>query len=198
MYMGPYSEGGEFSSKGIHGPERFLNHVFRLLDMVDQGGSEPRALAQARHRCIRDVSSRTPELKYNTAIAAMMSFVKVLQEHRGPVPKEALETLALLLAPYCPHAAEEIWERLGLPYSVHQQRWPEADQSLLTKDQVVVVISVNGKKRDQLLVEPGSSAEELRRLALNSPRIEQWLDGRVPTRVVVVPDRQVNLVVQGA
>jgi len=198
LYMGPYSEGGEFSSKGIHGPERFLNHVFRLIERVEPEGRESRALAQARHRCIRDVSSRTPELKYNTAIAAMMSFVKLLQEHPGPVPKEALETLALLLAPYCPHAAEEIWERLGLPYSVHQQRWPEADPSLLTEDQVVVVISVNGKKRDQLLVEPGAPEDELRRLALSSPRIEHWLDGRVPTRVVVVPDRQVNLVVPGA
>ncbi|MGH7609331.1 MAG: class I tRNA ligase family protein [Candidatus Dormibacteria bacterium] len=106
-----------------------------------------------------------------------------------------METLALLLAPYCPHVAEEIWERLGGPYSVHQQGWPQADPKLLgPEDTVVVVIAVNGRKRHQLEVKSGTSAEELETLALESARVQQFLQGRSPTRVVVVPDRQVNLV----
>ncbi|NNM97439.1 MAG: leucine--tRNA ligase [Candidatus Dormibacteraeota bacterium] len=200
MYMGPFSEGGEFRATGINGPQRFLLQIFRLLARMEgegQAEAEPRVLAQARHRCIQQVTTDTPELKFNTAIAAMMSFVKRLKEHQGPVPRPALETLALLLAPYCPHAAEEIWERLGNPYSVHQQPWPKADPAMLVRDQVAVVISINGKKRDQLMALPGTSPNELQELALGSPRIQQWLAGRRPSRVVVVPDRQVNLVVAG-
>ena len=198
LAMGPFSEGGDFRDTGINGPQRFLNHVFRLLAQVEAPGTaevEPLELARARNRCIRDVTRDTPELKYNTAIAAMMTFVKHLQAAAPPVPRPAMETLALLLAPFCPHAAEEIWERLGNPYSVHQQPWPTVDQNMLTRDQVVVVISINGRKRDQMDVPPGLSEDELRRRALGSKRIQELLDGSTPTKVFVVPDRQVNLVV---
>lgn len=198
MSMGPFAEGGDFRESGVNGPQRFLTHVFRLLERLIADGpaaEEPLELARARHRCIRDVTRDTPELKYNTAIAAMMTYVKVLQGTASPVPSQAMETLALLLAPYCPHAAEELWERLGRKYSVHQQPWPTVDPAMLTQDHVVVVISINGKKRDQLQVTPGLSKEELIRRALVSDRIQQFLSGRQPSRIFVVPDRQVNLVV---
>ena len=195
LAMGPFSEGGDFRDSGINGPHRFLNHVFRLLSQVgDAGSSEPLELARARHRCIRDVTRDTPELKYNTAIAAMMTFVKHLQAAAPPVPRPAMETLALLLAPFCPHAAEEIWERLGNRYSVHQQPWPSLDESMLAQDQVVVVISINGKKRDQIEVPPGLAEAELERRALASERIQKLVGGVAPDKVFVVPDRQVNLV----
>ena len=197
LSMGPFSEGGDFRDTGINGPQRFLNHVFRLLAQMEANGSperEPLALARARHRCIRDVTRDTPELKYNTAIAAMMTFVKHLQAAAPPVPRPAMETLALLLAPFCPHAAEEIWERLGNHYSVHQQPWPTLDESMLAQDQVVVVISINGKKRDQMEVPPGLSNAELERMALRSERVQKLLGGALPQKVFVVPDRQVNLV----
>ncbi|MDA8373153.1 MAG: class I tRNA ligase family protein, partial [Actinomycetota bacterium] len=197
LSMGPFSEGGDFRDTGINGPQRFLNHVFRLLAQMEADGSperEPLALARARHRCIRDVTRDTPELKYNTAIAAMMTFVKHLQAAAPPVPRPAMETLALLLAPFCPHAAEEIWERLGNHYSVHQQPWPTLDESMLAQDQVVVVISINGKKRDQMEVPPGLSNAELERMALRSERVQKLLGGALPQKVFVVPDRQVNLV----
>jgi leucyl-tRNA synthetase len=198
LYLGPYQESGNFIDTGINGPYRFLNQVLRLLDRVTEAGedsSEPRELARARHRCIRQVTIDTPELKYNTAIAAMMIFVKQLRGHEGPVPRVALETLALLLAPYCPHLGEELWERLGGAYSVHQQPWPAAEESLITNEQAVVVICINGKKRDQITVPAGTEADELERQALALPRIRQWLDGSTVKRVFVVPDRQVNLVV---
>jgi leucyl-tRNA synthetase len=198
LYLGPYQESGSFIDTGINGPHRFLTQVVRLLDHLDQPGAdnpEPKELSRARHRCIRQVTVDTPELKFNTAIAAMMIFVKRLREHEGPIPRVSMETLALLLAPYCPHIAEEIWERLGNEYSVHQQGWPTADESLLAEDQVVVVVCINGKKRDQMTVAAGEDSSELERQALALPRIRQWLAGKSVQRVVVVPDRQVNLVI---
>ncbi len=196
LSMGPFAEGGDFRETGVNGPQRFLVHIFTLLErFLEEGSSqEPVALARLRHRCIRDVTRDTPELKYNTAIAAMMTFVKQLQATPSPLPRAALETLALLLAPFCPHAAEEIWARLGNPYSVHQQPWPEIDPQMLVQDQVVVVISINGKKRDQMSVAPGLPSSELQSRALASGRIQHLLEGRTPSKVFVVPDRQVNLV----
>ena len=196
LSMGPFAEGGDFRETGVNGPQRFLVHIFTLLErFLEEGSSqEPVALARLRHRCIRDVTRDTPELKYNTSIAAMMTFVKQLQATPSPLPRAALETLALLLAPFCPHAAEEIWARLGNPYSVHQQPWPEIDPQMLVQDQVVVVISINGKKRDQMSVAPGLPSSELQSRALASGRIQHLLEGRTPSKVFVVPDRQVNLV----
>ncbi|HUY09295.1 MAG TPA: leucine--tRNA ligase [Candidatus Dormibacteraeota bacterium] len=197
LSLGPYHETLNFVDTGINGPFRFLSQLLRLLDRVEPGAEaemEPTAMARARHRCIHQVTLDTPERKYNTAIAAMMIFVNRLKEHDGKVPRVAMETLALLLAPYCPHLAEEIWERLGRKYSVHQQPWPVADLSLIVDEQVVVVVCINGKKRDQLVVVAGTGAGDLERAALELPRIQQWLDGRAPERVIVVPDRQVNLV----
>ncbi|MGH7758353.1 MAG: leucine--tRNA ligase [Candidatus Dormibacteria bacterium] len=196
LYMGPYSDTLTFVDSGINGPYRFLVQVMRLLERRGEpGGAEPEELARARHRCIRQVAQDTPQRKYNTAIAALMIFAKRLREHPGPVPEVALTTLALLLAPYCPHLAEELWERLGRPYSVHQQAWPEADEELAQEEQVVVVVCINGKKRDQLSVPRGTDAASLELRALELPKIRGWLDGHSPTRIVVVPDRQVNLVV---
>ncbi|HUY61957.1 MAG TPA: leucine--tRNA ligase [Candidatus Dormibacteraeota bacterium] len=196
MFMGPYEQGGDFRDRSINGPVRFLQQCFGLLDRLAPPGSpEPPALARLRHRCIRQVTEDTPQLKYNTAIAAMMTFVKALREQAGPVPAEALRTLAQLLAPYAPHAAEELWERLGGPYSVHQKLWPTYDPGMLQATTVTVIVAVNGRKRDQLLVPPDTAPAELERLALAQPRLQRWLDGRAPTRVVVIPGRQVNVVV---
>ena len=196
MAMGPFSEGGDFRDTGINGPYRFLVQVFRLAERV-AAVSEPADLAAARHRCIQKVTEDTPQLKYNTAIAELMKYAKRLRDLEGPVPKVALTTLALLLAPYCPHAAEELWERLGMTFSVHQQPWPKADPELLREDHVVVVVSVDGRKRDQMTVPRGTSREELERLAFSSARVNAFLDGRSVGRVVVVQDKQVNLVLAG-
>ena len=197
LYLGPYAETLNFVDSGINGPFRFLTQLLRLLDRVEPGAPETAALARARHRCIHRVTVDTPERKYNTAIAAMMSFVKRLREHDGPLPHVAMETLALLLAPYCPHLAEEIWERLGRKYSVHQQPWPATDRALIVDEQVVVVVCINGKKRDQLVVAAGTDPATLEREALSLPRIQKWLAGKAPERIFVVPDRQVNLVLPG-
>ena len=167
--------------------------VFRLAERVGEV-TEPAELAVVRNRCIQKVSEDTPQLKYNTAIAELMKYAKRLRDHEGPIPRVSLETLALLLSPYCPHAAEELWERLGGTYSVHQKPWPTADPELLREDEVVVVVSVDGKKRDQVTVPRGTSGEELERLALSSARVTNFLNGRRVDRVVVVPDKQVNLV----
>ncbi len=197
MFMGPFDEGGDFRDQSINGPSRFLALCLRLQRRV-AAVPEPPELARARHACIQKVTLDTPQLKYNTAIAALMTYAKVLRDHPGPLPRASLDTLAQLLAPYAPHTAEELWSRLGGPYSVHRQPWPTFDPALLIDEQATVIVAIDGRRRDQLEVPAGTSAAELERLALALPRVVAHLAGRRPVRVVVVPDRQVNLVLPGA
>ena len=107
---------------------------------------------------------------------------------------QAVETLLLLLAPAAPHVTEELWERRGMEYSIHQQVWPVADPALAAEDMVELPVQVDGKLRDRLRVAPDTSAEEIERLALASERVQAYLKGQPPVRVVQIPGRLVNVV----
>jgi len=100
-----------------------------------------------------------------------------------------------MLAPVCPHIAEELWERLGKPYSVHTQAWPQADEEAAKEDMLTLIVQVNGKLRDRILVDPGISDEDAKKLALASEAAQQSLEGRPIRKVIVVPERLVNIVV---
>jgi leucyl-tRNA synthetase len=112
-----------------------------------------------------------------------------------PEWREAIETLVLLMAPSTPYVAEELWERLGMPYSVHQQAWPTYDTALTRADEVEVVIQVNGKVRDRLLLPVDLPEAEARARALSQPKIAEAVSGREPKKVIYVPGRLVNIVV---
>ena len=120
--------------------------------------------------------------------------LKASRPERQPVPSEALSALVILLAPFAPHLAEELWQRLGGDGSVHRQRWPMADPTALIQDTVPLVIQVKGKVRGQLEVPADADAATLERLALESDIARKWLEGQAPRRVIVVPGKLVNLV----
>jgi leucyl-tRNA synthetase len=110
---------------------------------------------------------------------------------------EAIEALLLLLAPAAPHIAEELWSRRGKPYSIHLQAWPTFDAALATADTLELPVQVDGKLRDRLVVTVDTPAEEIERLALASERVQAYLNGRPPRRVVQIPGRLVNIVTSG-
>jgi leucyl-tRNA synthetase len=204
LFLGPYEEGGDFTDAGIRGIIRFLTRVWRL---VLEGAAEPRPAAEEpydpailapMHRAIATVQGDIEALHFHTAIAAIMSYSNWLTENRAKLPdaawREAVRTLLLLLAPLAPHIAEELWERIGEPYSIHQQPWPSYDPRLLEQRTVTLVIQVDGKVRDRVEVPAGLSAGQAREVALGRPRIARILDGRRLRDVIYVPDRLVNLV----
>jgi leucyl-tRNA synthetase len=160
-----------------------------------------RALRRLTHQTIRKVTEDFDRYAFNTQVAALMEFVNGLMKAREtpvagtPAWDEAIETLALLLAPSAPHIAEELWERLGRPYSVHLQPWPTWDPELASDDTVEVVIQVNGKLRERLNLAPGLSREELEAQALATEKVQSALAGKPPRKVIVVPDKLVNVVV---
>jgi len=167
-----------------------------LLALIE--GSS-RALRRITHQTITAVTEDYGGLHFNTAVSKLMELSNAIGdglEARADdeAVQEAIETLLLLLAPAAPHLTEELWERRGRPYSIHQQAWPVADQSLAAADLIELPVQVDGKLRDRLLVAPDTSETEIERLALASARVQAHLDGQPPARVVHIPGRLVNVV----
>ncbi|HOQ99603.1 MAG TPA: leucine--tRNA ligase [Anaerolineae bacterium] len=164
------------------------------------GGAREEALVPM-HRAIAEVQADIEALHFHTAIAALMSYSNWLAEVQGQLSPEAwheaLRTFIILLAPFAPHIAEELWEREGMPYSVHQQRWPAYNPRFLVRPTVTLVIQVDGKVRDRMQATAGLSEAQARDLALASEKVQRVLDGREVADIIVVPDRLVNVVTKG-
>jgi len=197
MFLGPYSEGGDFSDRGIKGISRFLDRVWRSVLMAGADGGEDRQHERRRHQLKAAVDERLEGLHYNTAIAALMEFSHALEEEaqRGVGRRVDAETLLLLLAPLAPYITEELWERTGHSGSIHDASWPVWDAEMAAAEQVTIVVQVDGRKRAEFSAPVGLSKAELQSLALAHPRIVALLGGREPQRVVPVVDRLVNIVV---
>jgi len=201
MFLGPYQEGGDFRDAGISGIRRFLDKVWGLMPGTgdrDQWSGKPSdppdpELVRMMHRTIGRVTADTESLSYNTAIAAMMEYVNALRD--GSPTRALLEPLAILLAPYAPHFAEECWERLGHATSVMDARWPSFDPALAVADEVELVVQVNGKVRARLRMARGAAEDVVVKAALADPSAAKFTGGAPPKKVVFVQDRLVNIVV---
>ncbi|HWV34717.1 MAG TPA: class I tRNA ligase family protein, partial [Thermomicrobiales bacterium] len=164
--------------------------------------SDVSALRALTHRTIKRVTTDIDNFQFNTMIAALIEYTNELMKLRDqpvaqtPAWREAAETLALLMAPSTPFVAEEMWARLGNPFSVHQQSWPVYDEALAVEDTVQIPVQVNGKVREKLVVARTASKEDLLQAALANTRVQEQLAGKTVVREVVVPGRLVNLVVK--
>ncbi|GIW41230.1 MAG: leucine--tRNA ligase [Candidatus Binatia bacterium] len=194
MFLGPYEEGGDFRDEGIAGVRRFVESVWRIVTGLDPEARASAELRRATHRAIQKVTEDTEALRYNTAIAAMMTLVNEIRRH-GPADRWVAETLVLLLAPYAPHVAEELWERLGHTESVFDARWPEYDPRELVEETVEIAVQVNGKVRGRVQVRAEATEEEILAAALGQPSVQAHIAGKPLRRKVVVPGKLVNLVV---
>jgi leucyl-tRNA synthetase len=167
-----------------------------LLALIE--GSS-RALRRITHQTITAVTEDYEALHFNTAVSKLMELSNAIGDGLeagadDEAVQDAIETLILLLAPAAPHLTEELWERRGRPYSIHQQAWPVTDLGLAAADVIELPVQVDGKLRDRLLVAPDTSEADIERLALASARVQAHLDGRPPARVVHIPGRLVNVV----
>jgi len=195
MFLGPFQEGGDFRDSGIVGQRRFLEKVWALVHEAAAakvvGAPE---LQQKLHRTIRKVSADTEALQYNTAIAAMMEYVNELRE-QGAGSRELLEPLVIMLAPYAPHIAEELWSVLAGKGSVFEARWPAYDERLASAGDVEIAVQVNGKLRSRLTVPRGMAEKDVLDRVLADEAVKKFVDGQKVKKVIYVQDRLVNLVV---
>jgi leucyl-tRNA synthetase len=208
MFIGPWDQGGPWNPSGIEGIHRWLARVWgaalpsdgAVASIGDEGAELERALRRATHTTIAAVSDDYEDFHFNTAISKLMELTNAIIRARqaglagGIAYADAVDTLLLLLAPLTPHVAEELWQRRGHTYSVHQQPWPVADPDLAAADTIELPVQVDGKLRDRLVVTPDTPAEEIERMALASEHVQRYLGGRAPARVVQIPGRLVNVV----
>ncbi|MFZ0409492.1 MAG: leucine--tRNA ligase [Cyanobium sp.] len=222
LFKAPPEKDLEWDDADVEGQYRFLQRIWRLVEAalerglrlapqsavgpgsgVAPDGAVDQELRRAVHTAIAAISEDLEgDYQFNTAVSELMKLSNAmgsqLEAASEAVALEALTVLLVLLAPFAPHLAEELWQRLGAnpegDHSVHRQRWPQADAAALRRDTVTVVIQVKGKVRGQLEVPADVDAARLEQLALASDVAAKWLEGRPPRRVIVVPGKLVNLV----
>ena len=207
MFLGRWEQGGPWNSSSLEGIPRFLNRVWRIVvenvpptkgDATQEAQDNLRRLT---HQTIRKVSEDFEAFGFNTALAALMTFSnRLLAAKNTPVVhtgawKEAIETLVLLLAPVTPHLSEELWSRIGGGYSVHQRDWPEWDETLARPATIEMPVQINGKVRARMEVEVDAGQEEIESLALEQPNVKAHVQDQKPKKIIVIPNRLVNIVV---
>lgn len=206
MSMGPLEASRPWATKDVVGAHRFLQRVWRLV--VDEQTGQTRVLdvagqqeldadtLRALHRTIAGVSEDYAALRNNTAAAKLIEYTNHLtKEHRDAVPRAAVEPLVLMLAPLAPHMAEELWLRLGHTTSLAHGPFPQADPAYLVDDSVEYPVQVNGKLRGRVVVAADADQDTLKAAALSDEKVQAFLAGASPRKVIVVPGRLVNLVV---
>ncbi len=216
LFASPPERDLEWSDQGVEGSFRFLNRVWRLVyenhhwikDARPYDGKTPidrdlKMLHQKVHKTIKKVGEDIERFHFNTAISAIMELVNALylfkpekggDSRERSVFREAVEATILLLSPFVPHVAEELWEALGRNESIIKTPWPDYDRDAIVEEEVLVVIQVNGKVRDRVTVPSSMGEEEIKGVALERERIRRLIHDKAVQRVIVVPNKLINIV----
>jgi leucyl-tRNA synthetase len=194
MFLGPFEEGGDFRDASISGVKRFLDRLWAsVLTAVDNRAAGEPEVMRKLHQTIQKVGDDIPKLSYNTAVAAMMEYMNALRRgERTPVRAE-VEPLVQLVAPFAPHIAEELWEKLGNNESVFDSKWPAFDASLAADDKFDLVVQVNGKTRGKVSVARDIVQDDAVAAAMREESIAKFVTGE-PRKIIFVPGRLLNIV----
>jgi leucyl-tRNA synthetase len=195
MFMGAFDQAIPWSTRGAKGCYRFLERVWKLQNMVTDEEEISKELKASVHATIKKVSEDYERMKFNTAIAAMMSLVNEVYE-KGSLSRGDLHALILLLNPVAPHITEEIRELQGLGTDpLYKQTWPSYDESALVKDSVELAIQINGKVKGRIDVPTAYGKEKIEKLVMEEPKVQAMLEGKTVRKLIVVPGRIINIVV---
>lgn len=195
MFMGPFDVMKPWSITGVEGISRFLARLYRIFNEESKDKDDSEVVSKL-HQTIKKVINDLELYKFNTAISTLMEFSNELSD-KGAT-NETKKTLALLLAPFAPHLAEEVWvETLGQPFSVHTSVWPKYDEKYLKVDQITIVVQINGKLRSQLTIASDMSSQEavVVTLAKNDANVAKWLEGKDINKLIYVPGKLINFVI---
>ncbi len=195
MFIGAFDLSAAWSNEGVKGCRRFMDRVWKLKDAVTGEEGYRAGLETKMHQTIKKVSMDYESMKYNTAIAAMMSLVNEFYK-QGSVTKGEFKTLLLLLNPVAPHITEELWQAIGEKGRVYQQAWPVYDEQKTIEDMVEIAVQINGKVKANLNIALDEKQEEVQPKAMELPVIKAALEGRTVVKVIYVPGRILNIVVK--
>ena len=193
MFMGAFDQAIPWSTNGAKGCRRFLDRVWRLQEMAVDGDDYSDKLRSLMHETVKKVSQDYEAMKYNTAIAAMMTLVNEMYA-AGSVTKGELATLLKLLNPVAPHITEEMWQRLGHGEPLHHQPWPTWDEAALQKAEVEIAVQVCGKVRGRIMIPADMTREQAEAQLPQHPDVQKLLAGKTILKVIFVPGRLLNIV----
>jgi leucyl-tRNA synthetase len=199
-FMGPYDQGGPWNPQGIVGVRRFLDRVFSLYQIKKRKKEKKdKNLEKLLHQTIKKVTEDLENFRFNTAVSALMILVNQMATNFPT--KDQLKTLLLLLAPFAPHLTEELWQKHYLSSafspqrSIHNQPWPKYDPRLVKEEKIILIVQVNGKVRDRIESRADLSKKEALSLALSSKKVQKWIEGKKPKKVIFVKGKLINLVI---
>lgn len=202
MFMGPLDASIAWSTKGLDGARRFLDRVYRLY--VNDNGElnpnivntdKPNAMERVYHQTVKKVTEDYEGLRFNTGISQLMVFIN--EAYKADVlPKKYMEDFVKMLSPITPHLGEELWEKLGHKETIAYAAWPTYDESKLVEDEVEIVLQVNGKNKEKLLIASDATKEQMEALAMENETIKELLAGKTIVKVIAVPGKLVNIVVR--
>ena len=204
MFFSRWDQGGPWSSGGIEGVNRWLRRVWTVItEPGPQGSIDAEAIVNLRrkvHQTLRAVTHDFEEFEFNTIVSGLMELLnemskaKQLGLYNSPAWKEAVEIYLLMLAPVSPHITEELWARLGKPYSIHTQQWPKVDEEAARDVEITLVVQINGKVRDRIQLPAGVSEDEAKERTLASAAVQKYLEGKPPRKIIYVPEKLINIV----
>ena len=198
MFLGPVEQSKPWDTNGIDGCHRFLKKFWNLFDnALSKETSEPASndSLKSLHKLIKKVSQDIPLFSYNTSISAFMICVNELSQQKC-TNRDVLKTLAVLIAPFAPHIAEELWERLGQEGSVCDAQWPSWDEQYLVESSVTMGVAFNGKRRFEMQFAADADNKTVEEAVMNDERTPKYIDGKQIVKVIIIPKRMVNVVLK--
>ena len=193
MFMGPFTDGGDWNDKGITGIARFVDRFFGVVSEKSEV-KDSKALAKALNKLIKKVSADIERFQFNTCVAAMMEFVNFVM--KNGIDDESRKVLVRLIAPLAPHLAEEGWSVLGEKDSIFNSQWPEYDEKLVVDDTVVLGVQVNGKVRGEVEIGVHTSQENALEIARLNPNVSKYLEEGKVVKEIYVPGKIIGFVVK--
>jgi leucyl-tRNA synthetase len=207
MFMGPFTQNIAWSTKGVIGIKRFLDRIWKFANdkpiKIDKNESNKKA-EKLLHKTIKKVTEDIENFRFNTAISAMMILLNELEKENN-IAEEIFKKFLIILSPFAPHIAEELWEKLALrptlsgaqnKKSIFLEIWPQYDSNLIKDEEIGLVLQVNGKIRDTIIVSADISEEEAKKIALANEKIKKWIKGKEIVKIIYVKSKLVNIVVR--
>jgi leucyl-tRNA synthetase len=195
MFIGDYEKAAPWSDNGAKGCRRFLDRVWKLQDMVSDEEGYGKVLESMIHKTIKKVNDDYEEMKYNTAIAALMTLLNEVNRH-GEITKEGLATYLKLLYPVAPHITSEIWKNMNFKGTLDNATWPEYDESKTIDDVIEMAVQINGKVRGTITIPVDATKEEAKEIALLQKNILSRIEGKTIVKEIYVPGKIFNIVVK--
>lgn len=197
MFGFNYIEGGPWTDDGIVAINKFYHKVERLCDAIVEDDKRILEIDKVLHNSIKVIRNDIEKFQFNTSMSKIMEYSNILVKYEQTgIPKYYIEQLLLMLAPFAPHVSEELWERIGNSYSIHNQDYPMYDESVLVEDEKEIAVQVNGKLRGTVMINVNDSEDAIKEKAQSEENVKKHIDGKEIVKIIVIKDKIVNIVVK--